>query len=397
MTADDQFDHYYEIGLSRGRSHRGAFIYAAQKYIETVFDRRHLIHDDDLEHELAEDGFHMYGKAISGGLSHFDAWSKVSKWIRRMITEMEDSTPPSGKRPAGAFEEFDDMADALPPRGAAKEQKHWRPKAREPEAAQPEHRGSLYEEDMRRRAHARPQPVPRVSPPRPQPPMPAGQGRYHFPGPEYPEHPWCNDFPNRPFPPMPMPRMGHHFPPPMFPSDPFGDDFFNRAPPFMPYPPMPAGHGKYQFPEPEYPNSAGARPQPRYAPESDDYEHRRGYNAREFRPNGARSPSPRRESSRGPARPRYETREPTSPPRESLATSIGSLAMSTGSLAMSNGRLATSIESPKIHPVPSLATSTESLETLPARVRAPRLDLVARHQSIAATPSPPCVSTPCLG
>jgi hypothetical protein len=263
MTADDQFDHYYEIGLSRGRSHRGAFIHSAQKYIESVFDRRNLIHDDDLEHELAEDGFHMYGNAISGGLSHFDAWSKVSKWIRKMITEMEDSPPPSGKRPAGAFEQFDDMADALPPRGAAKEQKHRRPKAREPEAAKPEHRGSLYEEDMRRRAHARPQPILRVSSPRPQPPMPAGQGKYHFPGPEYPEHPWHNDFPDRPFPPMPMPGMGPHFPPPMFPGDPFGDDFFNRAPPFMPYPPMPAGHGKYQFPEPEYPSNAGAYPQPR--------------------------------------------------------------------------------------------------------------------------------------
>lgn len=295
-SSGSPFDRFYEKGKSHGRSHEGAFIYAAQKYVEVQFEKRGLAYDDQLQGRLARDAFQKYSKEKDRGLPHGASWNLTSEYIRERVTawdERLEREAVSARRPAGAFDNFDDTNGALPSRYTR------RPRAREPEYVPDESRGSRFDEDMRRpRAQAHLTRVPQEEPsPRRQPsPRPTGRGKYDFPAPEYPSDrdPWAKDEYARPAPPMPTGQGKYHFPAPEYPSDSKHHHHHGRAP------------------EPEYTSSS--RPRPRYKPEEKGYDNGRGYSAQTQRPrhtdSRARSPEP--EPYRDSHRPRYETRGPTS-------------------------------------------------------------------------------------
>lgn len=299
-TQRTPFDDFYEVAKNRGRNHQSAFIYAAQKYVEIVFEKKSLIAcDDHLQGDLAEHAFRKYSKEQNRGHSHQISWNMTSAWIREQVAIMDDRErkESSTRRPAGAFDSFDNMHDTLPSRGTST--RH--PKPCEYENVPNNGRGSLFEEDVRhRRAQAHSIWFPRDEPsPRRQPPVPEGRGKYNSPAPKYASD--RKDY-ERPAPPRPAGPGKYHFPEPEYPIGP-------RAPP-----PMPTGKGKYKFPEPEYPSGSRPRAQPRYEHADEGYDSGRGYNARTYRPrhaeSRARSPSP--EPYRYSRRPRYETREPSS-------------------------------------------------------------------------------------
>lgn len=253
MSSNHPFYRYYYRAIDNGRSEKNAWIYAARKYVDDIYEESGLVADDEVRRDLADDMHEQYEEQLDLGKTHKEAWGKISRGLRTFVEkEAKYESRDRRRRTRDAFAHFDDMMDSLP--------------------VHEEGLPRVYAHVMNSRSHA----------PQPQPPMPAGQGRYRFPTPEYPGYTMRSD-----------------------PYEPRGGD---RS--YHPAPSMPANHGSHAFPAPEYSHERS------HVRESENYDSGRGYNTREYRPH-EEPRSARRESYYRETQPRYEIREPASSRRAS--------------------------------------------------------------------------------
>ncbi|KAF2829977.1 DnaJ-domain-containing protein [Ophiobolus disseminans] len=244
------FDHYYYKALHHKRDPKSAWFYAVRKVIDECYEENHLVEDDAQEQQLVDNLYGLYEFHRDEGKNVQDAWAKVSKKLSKQIEHLkEESRVQQTRRKSrtwsteheaqttrrattDAYDNFEDMASAIPSRG------------------------SLYEEDMNRHNAARCGVKYDIRNSVQQPWMPDARERW------LPDEFFC-------MPPMPAGFGAFQVPPSFFPEFEYprrndryysrGGDAFTRPPP-----PMPSGKGKYEFPDPIYPSDSRQEYHPRH-------------------------------------------------------------------------------------------------------------------------------------
>lgn len=160
------FTHYYEKARDNGRTIDDAFEYAADKYLTMVYDAHGFSEDQLTRSDLVCDMLSKYHIQCDRKRSHKEAVAQACKWAKEEVQHREELVNAGRKK--DVWDHFEDMYDALPDDMLK--------------------RGSLFEEDMRKReARRRERPEVRTGTYFTDgPPVPMGRGQYTMPPPIYP-------------------------------------------------------------------------------------------------------------------------------------------------------------------------------------------------------------------